>query len=176
MCIFELVQIPNIWDSSGWLYNIHAIVLLYNRAIVQDTRYIKLLALLCRLMAKDKLLIKLLPRYPIADYSSACCILNTEQIKSNAVSLFSNCPLLIPWAIVWILFESLATSFEVGEIPVNVSARNTKQVAGCLKATHEIIIVLNSNWLSETGRVSKYQRSKYQCSKYNRHCHSSRWC
>ena len=56
-----------------------------------------------------------------------------EQIKSNAVTLFSNCPLLIPWAIVWILFESLATSFGVGEIPVNVSARNTKQVAGCLK-------------------------------------------
>ena len=50
-----------------------------------------------------------------------------EQIKSNAVSLFSNCPLLIPWAIVWILFESLAISSWLGEIPVNVSARNTKQ-------------------------------------------------
>ena len=54
MCIFELVQMSNVWDSSGWLYiNIHAIVLLYNRAIVQDTRKIKLLALLWRLIAKD---------------------------------------------------------------------------------------------------------------------------
>ena len=35
------------------MYSIHVIVLLHNRAIVQDTRNIKLLALLWRLMAKD---------------------------------------------------------------------------------------------------------------------------